>query len=173
MLWSLSIVFNIHLLIYSFGQTGSQQWHRISVASCRIFSCSSWAQLPKGCGILVSQPGIESTSPTLQGGFLTRRPHVQILVSATQKDTEQFPNSPQILLTIREVVTLTSHASLVKCYYSVPIVLSFSECHVNLNFKDWLLQLNTKHTATLLCVSVVHFFSQLQCIPRFVYSFTH
>ena len=29
---------------------------------------------PTACGILVPQPGIEPTSPTLQGGFLTTGP---------------------------------------------------------------------------------------------------
>ena len=40
---------------------------------CGHVHCSSWAQkLP--CGLLTPQPGIEPTSPALQGGFLITGP---------------------------------------------------------------------------------------------------
>ena len=52
---------------------------RSVVASCRIFPCGTWTlyfrHTNSSCsmadGMLVPQPGIEPTSPALQGGFLT------------------------------------------------------------------------------------------------------
>ena len=37
-------------------------------------SCGIGLSCPMACGILAPQPGIEPTSPTLEGGFLTTGP---------------------------------------------------------------------------------------------------
>lgn len=47
----------------------------VLAVACRIFSCSSWAQLPHSWGMLVPGPGIEPIHvPCTQGGFLTTGP---------------------------------------------------------------------------------------------------
>ena len=60
---SVSVYFNFYN-IYLFG----------CVDSHGLFSCGTWLSCPTACGVLVSQPGIEPTSPALQGGFLTTGP---------------------------------------------------------------------------------------------------
>ena len=63
---------------FFFWCAGSSWWvlepTGIIVAACGL-SCSV------GCGILVPQPGIEPTSPELQGGFLTTGPSDIVLVA--------------------------------------------------------------------------------------------
>ena len=53
--------FNIYLFIYC--------WLCQVLVVARRLSC------PAACGILVPRPGIEPTSPALEGGFLTTGPH--------------------------------------------------------------------------------------------------
>ena len=52
----------------SCGTQDLQLWHAGSVVVALGLSC------PVACGILVPRPGIEPTSPALEGGFLTTGP---------------------------------------------------------------------------------------------------
>ena len=52
---------------------GNLLWSMDSRAS-GLSSCGIGLSCPMACGILAPQPGIEPTSPTLEGGFLTTGP---------------------------------------------------------------------------------------------------
>ena len=58
-----------YLISFIFGCTGSS-------LLCAVFSLVAMQGLsfPVACGILIPRPGIELTSPALEGGFLTTGP---------------------------------------------------------------------------------------------------
>ena len=91
------ILFYFFFNIYLFGCVGSQLQHAGSslhhggsfIVMHGLSKCGAWAlehsgsltaghrlSCPEACGILVPQPGIQPTSPALQGRFLTSGPPV-------------------------------------------------------------------------------------------------
>ena len=65
---SLFFIFKFKFFFLIFGRTGSSLWHVGSQVSVHRLSYShAW-------GILILGPGIESTSPASEGGFLTTGP---------------------------------------------------------------------------------------------------
>ena len=83
-------------LAYSSCGSWAQLWLMGSVVTACRFSCSV------ACGILVPQPGIEPTSPALQGIFLTTGPPGKSLLLTYFNKSNicvQLPNANCILKT--------------------------------------------------------------------------
>ena len=60
-------------LLSSCGPRGPEHMGSVVVA-CVLSSCGAGLSCPTACGILVPRPGIEPTSPALEGRFLTTGP---------------------------------------------------------------------------------------------------
>ena len=70
-----SVISFLKICIYLYGYVGSWMWYtRFFLCPVGSLDVVSGLNCPTACGILVPQPGIEPTSPTLQGGFLTTGP---------------------------------------------------------------------------------------------------
>ena len=85
-LWSHSFFFFLSLTALQLWHVGSLLHHanfccsaQTLVVVCGLSSCGTWAT--KACGFLITRPGIEPTSPALQGRFSTTGPPVKSLKS--------------------------------------------------------------------------------------------
>ena len=91
--------------------TGSSLWHA-GFSSCDTWALecvgsvvvAHWLSCPAACGILVPCPGIEPTSPVLEGGFLTTGPPRKSLGFVLEKEAEHV----DVLMWLRRLDSLSA-----------------------------------------------------------------
>ena len=91
------------------------------VAVHGLSSCRVQAQLPHTCGILVLRPGIEATSPALEGGFSTTGPPGKSL----------FPFFIQVFVVIN--FPLNTALVLITWILACSVLKYLYFCYINLN----------------------------------------
>ena len=123
----------------------------VFIATYRFSSRSMWAQLPRGYGILVPQPGIKPASPVLQGRFLT---------TLTTGPPRKFPASTSERMLEAQICKARDSPSLIVTkhsldprifffFFSALPTISFSLLRSSLFFISWWFYLFTNKSIHL------------------------